>query len=102
MRPIFLLAVIGLLAACSSNHGSQTGGPGELTEWPEHRQGQNPPEAPSEFAPIVTNADALAGQLPQSAINRLFDPTAFGSTMNALRAPVVREHTVRAVLAHSV
>lgn len=94
-------AALALLIAGCSTGGSEsgTGRSGELSDWPAHQQGQNPPAAPAEFEPFVSNADALAGMLPRTAINRLFDPTAFGYTVNDITDPVVMEHTVRSVIA---
>lgn len=103
MRFVIATALLFSLAACGAG---STAGPngngqpdGELKDWPEYQQGQNPPPAPEQFEPIVSNADALASQLPQAAINRLFDPTAFGYTINDISDPVVMEHTVRSVIA---
>jgi len=105
MRQIVaLIAALGLIACSSPNDGSETvlgGGDnkGGLTEWPASQQGQNPPPAPEQFAPVVSGADDLANQLPTEVAVRLFDPIAFGYTLNDVTDPVVVEHMVRSTFA---
>lgn len=99
MRNIMMAAALLALAACSSGGDVAGGGASNKSAWPAYQSGQNPPAAPEQFEPIVSNSDALASMLPQTALNRLFDPTAFGYTINDISDPVVMEHTVRSVIA---
>lgn len=98
-RILGALLVVGLTACASSENTDSRDGEAKLAEWPAHQQGQNPPAAPEQFEPVVANLDVLANMLPRAAVNRLFDPVAFGYTVNDLSDPVVMEHTVRSVVA---
>lgn len=103
LRACMLLGAALMLSACGSgssgNHGGGGGPTTGLQAWPAWQEGQNPPAAPDEFAPIVTNLDALASALPREAATRLFDPIAFGFTIHDISDPVIVEHMVRSTLA---
>lgn len=96
-----LMALAAVLTACNGGNGSgQTGTSSRaLQQWPASQPGEDPPPAPEEFAPIVSNADALAGALPSEVAVRLFDPLAFGYTINDISDPLIVEHMVRATIA---
>ncbi len=104
MRLIAISLLGFLLAACggSSSSSSSSGGgaaAGGLTSWPASQQGEDPPPAPEQFEPIISNGDTLASMLPANIVNRLFDPVAFGYTVNDISDPIIVEHMVRASFA---
>jgi pimeloyl-ACP methyl ester carboxylesterase len=100
MRLYLLVLLSALLMACggysSPNSAATASG---LASWPVSQQGENPPPAPEQFEPIVTNGDELASMLPSNVATRLFDPVAFGYTINDISDPVVVEHMVRSTFA---
>ncbi|MFQ3200936.1 MAG: hypothetical protein ACI9SK_001666, partial [Zhongshania sp.] len=61
MRLYLLVLLSALLMACggysSPNSAATASG---LASWPVSQQGENPPPAPEQFEPIVTNGDELA------------------------------------------
>lgn len=105
-RLLLIPAALLALVACggsssSSSGGSSGGGAAGLSEWPQSQRGEDPPPAPEEFAPIITNLSALSEALPRDVATRLFDPVAFGYTINDISDPVIVEHMVRASIAQS-
>ena len=98
---LYLLVLLSVsLMACGGN--SSSGGAAAasgLASWPASQQGENPPPAPEQFEPIVTNGAELAAMLPSNVVNRLFDPVAFGYTINDISDPVIVEHMVRSTFA---
>jgi pimeloyl-ACP methyl ester carboxylesterase len=100
MRLYLLVLLSALLMACggysSPNSAATASG---LASWPVSQQGENPPPVPEQFEPIVTNGDELASMLPSNVATRLFDPVAFGYTINDISDPVVVEHMVRSTFA---
>tara|TARA_R110002167_G_scaffold92403_1_gene248184 strand:+ start:8682 stop:9938 length:1257 start_codon:yes stop_codon:yes gene_type:complete len=105
VRLVCVILASAILAACggSSNSGSSNAGgaaeAGSLASWPVSQQGENPPPAPEQFEPIVSNGDELASMLPANIANRLFDPVAFGYTINDISDPIIVEHMVRSTFA---
>lgn len=101
---ICLIAASLLLGACGGDGiNAADGGSSQpttgLQQWPPYQPGEDPPPAPEEFEPIVTNGDALASTLPTEVATRLFDPVAFGFTINDISDPVIVEHMVRSTFA---
>lgn len=100
MRFAYVVLVSIVLIACgeSSNSSGAANGGGQ-SSWPTSQQGENPPPAPEQFEPIVTNGEALADALPIDVANQLFDPIAIGYTINDISDPVIIEHMVRSTFA---
>ncbi len=92
-----LISAVATLAACSSS--SSPDGGSSLNTWPAWQTGENPPPAPPEVEAVITNVNALTSVLPLSAVARLFDPVALGTTIRDLTDPVLIAFTVRATLA---
>lgn len=97
-----LVLVVMISAGCSPR--STTGDAAAsanvtLKAWPVAQEGEDPPPAPAEIEAVITQADTLAGLLPQAAVARLFDPIAFGITVRELSDPALIAFMVRATLA---
>lgn len=96
-----LIAIsMSMIAACSGGNGSTYDAVTQsMQEWPPYQSGENPPAAPSELEPIISNLDALAEVLPDEVVTQLFDPVAFGVTVRDLTDPALVAFQVRATLA---
>lgn len=68
-------------------------------EWPAHRPGQDPPEAPLMLESVISNIDALAAALPSEALVGIVDPIAIGMTVNDITDPALLSFHLRALLA---
>lgn len=100
MRLACVVLISIMLIACGENTSSSGGARADgLTSWPASQQGENPPPAPEQFEPIVTNGDELASTLPINVANQLFDPVGLGYTINDISDPVIVEHMVRSTFA---
>ncbi|MGJ8669541.1 MAG: alpha/beta hydrolase family protein [Oceanococcus sp.] len=99
---LFLISLL-LISACNSQSQSQEGSPAaarnSLQEWPQHRAGENPPEAPAEIEAVIHELDAVADSLPDNLITLLFDPLTFGVTVRDLTDPSLLAFHIRASLA---
>lgn len=94
---IFLAAV--LLSACSESRAPSQERDGELSAWPESRQGESPPPAPDEIEAVIGQLDAVLDQVPDDALTLLTDPVALGVTVRDLSDPSLLAFQVRATLA---
>lgn len=99
MRHAVVLTIVIFLSACSSPEGGTGSNASGLSAWPEFQAGQEPPPLPEEFAPLVAGSDDLFSQLPTEVAVRLFDPAAFGYTLNDVTDPVIVEHMLRSTFA---
>lgn len=97
---LFALLLVLALSACTNNEaielpGSVAGSNG----WPAYRSGENPPPAPAQIEPIITNTDAVAKMLPRDQAIALTDPIAFGVAVRDLTDPELVAFQTRATIA---
>ena len=99
VRAVCLPLLVFTLVACggssSSSNSASAGSGSSLRAWPASQPGEDPPAAPEELAPLITNLSLLSAALPRDVAARLFDPVALGYTINDISDPVIVEHMVR-------
>ena len=102
------VALLLTLTACGSTSEPSadepsTGEPSASTvlmsEWPDHRQGQNPPAAPRVLESVISSVDALAALLPTDALVALIDPVGLGTTVRDITDPELLSFHIRSLLA---
>ena len=102
-----LLSTILILALTACGGSTSDSGINESSEsaalvkneWPAHRPGQDPPEAPLMLESVISNIDALAAALPSEALVGIVDPIAIGMTVNDITDPALLSFHLRALLA---
>ena len=97
--PLLILSLVACGGSSSSSNSGSAGSGSSLRAWPASQPGEDPPAAPEELAPLITNLSLLSAALPRDVAARLFDPVALGYTINDISDPVIVEHMVRSTLA---
>lgn len=97
-RCVMLALCLLPLGACQDG-GRVVVGAEAVQQWPASQPGEDPPAAPDAIQQVVTSSAALRELLPTEAMTRLFDPVAFGYTINDITDPIIMEHMVRSTLA---
>lgn len=96
---ILTLTACGGSTSDSGIHESPDSAALVKNEWPAHRPGQDPPDAPLMLESVISNIDALAAALPSKALVGLVDPIAIGMTVNDITDPALLSFHLRALLA---
>lgn len=98
VRSCFALLVAATMLGCGDDNAAGNGS-SALKQWPPSQQGEDPPAAPDAVSQVVGSTAALLDLLPTDVVVRLFDPVAFGYTINDITDPIIVEHMVRSTLA---